>query len=83
MHDEFQFNFRDHEYTANILYYSPSQSATYQEPGYDAEIEFEVFRGRHLVRANWDADAILRMYEDDLREERMERNIRRMEEATW
>ena len=75
MHDQFSFTFRGNDYTVNVLYYSPAQAATYDEPGYDAEIEFEIFRGHHLVNANWDSDAILRMYEEDLDDQYWESRI--------
>jgi len=83
MQDQFSFPFRGNDYTVHVLYYAPAQAETRFDPRYDAEIEFEVYRGRHLVNARWDADAILRMYEDDLCEARLERKIRRMEEAWW
>ena len=79
MQDQFSFNFRGNDYTVNVLYYSPAQAETYDEPRYDAEIEFEVYRGHHLVNANWDSDAILRMYEDELREAKVEREISQYE----
>ena len=75
MHDQFSFTFRGNDYTVNVLYYSPAQAETYDEPGYDAEIEFEVYRGHHLVNANWDSDAILRMYEEDLDDQYWESRI--------
>jgi len=86
MHDEFPFKFRGRDYTVHVIGYTPSQSATYDEPGYGAEIEFEVFRGRHLVNAKRDADAILRMYEDELREAKQEEKVSRYEsrmEDAW
>ena len=75
MKDQFNFQFRGNDYTVHVLYYAPAQRATYVDPGYDAEIDFEVYRGAHKVNAKWDEDAILRMYEEYLDDQYWESRI--------
>jgi len=79
MQDQFSFQFRGHDYTVHVHYYAPAQAETRFDPGYEAEIEFEVYRGKHLVNAKWDTDAILRMYEEDLSDQYWESQINKYE----